>query len=64
MFEDKIQERPRQPARSGEEISEAVIDQNLQESFPASDPPSWTLGTDQHRTSPTSTEEPAAKEES
>ncbi|MEP6809254.1 MAG: hypothetical protein ABI992_03355 [Chthoniobacterales bacterium] len=32
-------------ARTGaEEISEAEIDQNLMGTFPASDPPSWTLG--------------------
>lgn len=29
-------------------MSEAEIDRNLQDTFPASDPPSWTLGTD-HR---------------
>ena len=27
------------------EMSEAEIDQNLADTFPASDPPSWTLGT-------------------
>lgn len=34
---------------SGGEMSEAEIDKSLMGSFPASDPPSWTLGTD-HRT--------------
>ena len=28
------------------EVGEAEIDKNLQDTFPASDPPSWTLGTD------------------
>ena len=35
------------------EISEAEIDMNLAQTFPASDPPSWTLGID-HRAKPES----------
>ena len=30
------------------EMSEAEIDKNLQDTFPSSDPPSWTLGTNHH----------------
>ena len=35
-------------------MSEDEIDLNLEETFPASDPPSWTLGTDHHDESPDS----------
>jgi hypothetical protein len=35
-------------AQSRGEMSEAEIDETLEGTFPASDPPSWTLGTD-HR---------------
>ena len=50
MSEDKIRKTPDALQASGE-MSEAEIDQNLMESFSASDPPSWTLGTD-HRAEP------------
>jgi hypothetical protein len=34
--------------RGAGEMSEAEIDKNLEQSFPASDPPSWTLGSNHH----------------
>lgn len=34
----------------GEQMSEAEIDYNVMGSFPASDPPSWTLGVRPHKT--------------
>lgn len=45
MTKDKNQINPSASTQS-EGMSEAEIDNNLMESFPASDPPSWTLGTD------------------
>ena len=44
MAEDKERAARDTPERN--EMSEAEIDRNLAASFPASDPPSWTLGTD------------------
>lgn len=35
----------------GEGMSEAEIDYNVMGSFPASDPPSWTLGVSSRKTS-------------
>ena len=42
--------------RDAGEMSEAEIDKNLEESFPASDPPSWTLGSNHHTGSKPETE--------
>lgn len=64
MAEDKHPETPETHERVGEEMSEAEIDRNLAETFPASDPPSWTLGTDHQHEAPASETEPPAPSES
>jgi hypothetical protein len=48
----------RQEARSDDvEMSEEEIDYNVMGTFPASDPPSWTLGIDPHKKSQSEFEE-------
>ncbi|MBC8031112.1 MAG: hypothetical protein H7Z16_13440 [Pyrinomonadaceae bacterium] len=45
MADDKEPATPAGAEGNAGEMSEAEIDQNLADTFPASDPPSWTLGT-------------------
>jgi hypothetical protein len=51
MAEDVNQEAHSERANEGE-MSESEIDANVEGTFPASDPPSWTLGSD-HGVKPT-----------
>ena len=52
MAKDKEPEKAGRPEADDAGMSEDEIDRNLIETFPASDPPSWTLGTDHRDESP------------
>ena len=52
MAEDKEPEEAGKPEENEAGMSEDEIDRNLVDTFPASDPPSWTLGTDHHDETP------------
>ena len=49
MMEDKDQLAPATGQSDIREITEDEIDRNLMGTFPASDPPSWTLGVERDR---------------
>jgi hypothetical protein len=63
MAGDENRAAPESPERVGGEMSEAEIDRTLAETFPASDPPSWTLGMDHQSEPPTPETEPPARDE-
>ena len=48
--------------RMDEKLSEELIDQTLADSFPASDPPFWTLGRERRRPSSDAENSPQAGE--
>jgi hypothetical protein len=49
MTKDKDRLEPDVSRPNVDEVSEDEIDRNLMGSFPASDPPSWTLGIERDR---------------
>ena len=52
MTEDKDRLEPAAGQPNISEISEDEIDRNLMGTFPASDPPSWTLGVERDTPAP------------
>ena len=59
MNQNDNRQSRRAKEKNTDKMSESEIDDNLEESFPASDPPSWTLGSN-HRAE---TEREAGKDE-
>ena len=63
MPEGKAHAAKEAPRTEQGEMSEAEIDNNLKGTFPASDPPSWTLGTDHAEASRAEQDEPESAAE-
>ena len=62
MSEGEAGKAKKENRDSENEMSEAEIDANLEGTFPASDPPSWTLGID-HSANPPEADESSNDEE-
>ena len=63
MADHKDHAVPAEQPAGESEMSEAEIDRNLADSFPASDPPSWTLGTEHVEPQAQPTDAPDKSEE-
>lgn len=64
MTGKRDRKKPDASQSRGAVMSDAEIDRNLIGSFPASDPPSWTLGTDHYAEPPVSTTDNLARNKS